>query len=301
MSEVTPVNVNNADPLAFASRVGKYSVFKDIFLKAFIKAVLKKGPQVIYFGEIHKDEPENYKSTLDRFNEMILPQLAKAGFTDLVLEYIPDDPEVEKELDRFYETGVLNAETAPKLLSTVSAYDNCAIIQTLMAARSLGIRVHGAYLSLTEIPQTIENPEYDSSPELQNETASLIAQHTLDQIKKLESKGAKFAIFGGLAHNDVKAGELAYMNTGEYLNGKYGKKYLEIDLIVPEALEDIPPESQGYVVPVNWKKLIPQKGVTVIQHANSYFLIFKKSCQITTLDFSAFFSCPLSFAPLCAQ
>jgi len=294
MDGVSSINNYDPNPLAFTNRIGRYSVSKESSLLSFLQALFRKDPQVIFFGELHKMEPENYQPTLELFAREILPQLAKHGFTDLILEYIPDDPLIEKELDQFYRTGVLDETTAPRLLGLISAFNYCAIRETLIKARELGIRVHGAYLNLEEINERIGNKSGVAA-------AGLVTQHMQNQINELHQNGRKYIIYGGLAHNDleVDSEEMRDINVGQYLEQLYAGRYFEVDLIVPESLADLTPEERSYVVPPNWRKLIPSRGVTVIRHADSYFLLFPQSCQVETLDFAEFYACPLSYAPQC--
>ena len=294
MGEISAVNTNKSDPLDFQSRVGDYSVARDVPLDAFLKALLKNDPQVIFFGELHKNAPENYESTMERFVEQILPRMAKAGYRDLIFEFIPDDPVVERELEEFYKTGVLNETVAPNLLTNVTIFDYCTIINVLTAARRLGVRVHGSYLSLSEIPKTVESDEYDRSEEFRDYTASLIVGHYIRNIDKLRQSGRKFILYGGLSHNDLHAEE-----AGEYLEQLYGNRYYEVDLIVPEALADVAPGGRLYAAPLNWRKLIPSRGVTVLRHASSFYLFFPQSCGVRPIDIFDFFTCPLSNAPGC--
>lgn len=294
MDGVSELNNYGLNPLAFTNRIGTYSVSKEISLLSFLQALFKKDPQVIFFGELHKTEPENYQPTLEHFAQEILPRLAKRGFTDLILEYIPDDPIIEKELEEFYKTGILDETTAPRLLGLISAFNYCAIRETLIKARELGIRVHGAYLNLEEINERIRSGNSAAA-------AGLITRHMLVQINELHQSGRKYIIYGGLAHNDldVDSEEMRDINVGLYLDQLYSGRYFEVDLVVPESLADFTPEERSYVVPPNWRKLIPVRGITVIQHANSYLLFFPQSCQVETLDFTEFYACPLSYAPQC--
>jgi hypothetical protein len=295
VTDLDPIEAKKPASLAFEDRVGDYSIMRDVPLIEFLKALLKNDPWVVFFGELHKAEPETYESTMERFAEQILPRMAKAGYRDLIFEFIPDDPVVEREIENFYKTGILNEEVAPNLLMNVTIFDYCTIIDVLTAARELGIRVHGAYLSLSEIPKTIESDEYDTSEEMRDYTAALIVGHETRRIDELRAGGRKFMIYGGLAHNDLRATE-----TGEYLDRLYGNRYFEVDLIVPEALAHLPADERPYVAPLNWRKLIPTRGVTVLRHANSYYLFFPRSCGVQTINIFDLFICPVTHASQCS-
>jgi hypothetical protein len=82
--------------------------------KAFT-ALLKKGAQIVSFGEIH-NESCTQDGSLPLFVATVLPAMAPNGYKDLVLEFLGDSPQVEAELTYFMSPGGFLNETDTPIL-----------------------------------------------------------------------------------------------------------------------------------------------------------------------------------------
>lgn len=274
----------------FSERIGDdYEITSNKSLGSVVNNVLKlknSKVQVIYFGELHKLNLQDYRIELERFTEEALPALKANNVNDVIVEFIPDDPEVEVELRLFYETGEISRETAPKLFSTINQFIYCAIIEFLKKTKELGIRVHAGGLSLAEAQETILQPDFLDDADLQIKAGDYIKGHTQKKIEELKITGKKIAIYGGMLHNDIKCTPYPATNLGAYLKNEFGNKYVEIDLLVPETLQENDKLDQIYAAPKGWKKLIPKKGVMTLRKGNSFIVIFPRTKDVKILDTS---------------
>ena len=266
-------------------------------------SIVDKAPdsaQIIYFGEAHKYNLQDYEIELSRFTEA-LPALKARHITDVVMEYLPDDPGAEKEIQTFYATGRLDQQTAPTVFSLVNQFMLCALKNFLTKARELGITVHPAGVTLAEGKVTTLRSDYLKDDKIQSTAALMTKDHIQRRIEQLRMTGRKFAIFGGMFRNDIQCTPQPASNLGGYLKREFGKGYVEIDLLVPETLANQPAPFQTYAAPKNWQRFIPRQGVTAIKRENSYLVIFPLTKGVVFLDSSDEFLLKCVPAPSAAE
>lgn len=227
--------------------------------------VFAQEARVVAFGEIH---PQNLAQSITGiFTSEILPTLAEAGITELVLEAIFSDPAIEEELDKFYRTGCLNDKETPTLLSNINIYVDAGQIKDLLyKARELGIRVHPGGLSRETAQATIFQPDFKRRDDLRLRAQSEITQNILHKINHLLDQGRRIAVLSGRRHNDIHptpADSVNGVNFGTFLQERLGNAYFEVDLMRGNNIRDP-------IRPAD----VPLDGVNVFKEDNSYTLVF---------------------------
>jgi hypothetical protein len=227
--------------------------------------ILADDPQVIAFGEIH---PRRLNQSMTGvFTAEILPSLAEAGITELVLEILFYDPAIEKDLDCFFKTGRLNSKETPDLLANINLYvEACQIKELLYRARELGVRIRPGGLSPETAEETILQPDFSARDDLRLRALREITKHSLEQINRQLDCGRRVAVYSGRRHNDIHPSPADQINGASYgtaLSERLGEAYFEVDLMRGNNIRDpIRPED------------VPQDGVNVFQEDNSYTLVF---------------------------
>ncbi|MFA4905847.1 MAG: hypothetical protein WC645_05025 [Candidatus Margulisiibacteriota bacterium] len=227
--------------------------------------ILADNPRVIAFGEIH---PRRLNQSMTGvFTAEILPSLAEAGITELVLEVLFCDPAIEKNLNSFYKTGRLNAKETPDLLANIELYvEACEIKELLYRARELGVRIRPGGLSPETAEETIFQPDFSARNDLRLRALQEITQHSLEQINRQLDYGRRVAVYSGRRHNDINPSSADLINGASYgttLSERLGDAYFEVDLMLGNNIRD-PIQSED----------VPQDGVNVLQDGNSYTLVF---------------------------
>jgi len=197
-----------------------------------VAALAAKGPRVVAFGEAHaqKDGPGG-PSTTKRFMDGLLP-LFKGKATDLLIELWVANGSCGKKT----EAKVAQQQ---KAVAAPQAETNQNEFVTLgNISKGLGIRPHVLVPPCDEYAKILDAGAGDVDAML-----SMIARLTANDIRafleKTEGKDAMLLAYGGALHNDVtpKKGHEAW-SFGAELAGKLGAKYMEVDLVVPEAVRD---------------------------------------------------------------
>lgn len=201
------------------------------------KAIAKlaaKGPRVMAFGEAHAQRGGPLgPSTTKRFTDSLLPVL-KGKATDLLIELWVANGSCGKKTEA-------KVATQQKAVSAPQAETNQNEFLTLgNASKAIGIRPHVLVPPCEDYAKILDAGAGDVDVML-----SMIARLTANDIRafleKTEGKGSILLAYGGALHNDVvpKVGHESWSFGAEF-SGKLGEKYMEVDLIVPEAIQDTP-------------------------------------------------------------
>jgi len=248
-------------------------------LSAAVQPILAQHPQVIAFGEFHPEWGFTYQSTIARFTEEVLPQLATEGICHLLFERILTDPVIEAELETFYSTNCeIDQEHTPTLLKYIEYADQQDVIKLLKKARELGIRIHPGGMSIEQALETIKNENYLNSSALRARAACYAGIALKNAVKNLlgQNQEIRLAVYSGLPHNNINPlpGQVENgINFGQELSQTLGEKYIEVDLVLPVDNTTV----DLFVRIPNWRDYIPPEGVTAVQNGRSYTLFFPRN------------------------
>jgi hypothetical protein len=271
------MTISPISPLSFYASQSKQSESPRALDKIFAN-----DPEVVAFGEIHREdteEPLNFHSTAQYFAQYILPFLPAHGIRDIVVEFLPDDPIIDVELAAYMETGELSNKT-PHINNWIEGPDRCGFLAFLRSARDNGITIHGGHLSLAEAPDAFDVASIVArDPE---GTARLVGQHTLRQIRSVLKEGRRVASFGGMRHNNYNPlPEDLQASYGDELYVQLGRRYVEVDLLVPE----LAPYSAGQIGLDNWERYVPEEGLNYFDQKQRYLIIFPRTPNIRQLTY----------------
>jgi len=201
----------------------------------------RRRPVVVGFGELHqKTDSRPVLSALERFRREMLTELARQA-TDLVVEtWVTEGrcgaketqvtAKVEKSTDRPVET-------------------ESEVVRLLKGAKALGVQPHILSVSCKEYDKLLDTQR---GGQLDFEKLlDLITRHLRERtLKVLAYRRARVdagaqrrrpplvAIYGGALHNDLfPLKELQMFSYAAAMQKATGKRYLEVDLYVPELLD----------------------------------------------------------------
>jgi hypothetical protein len=200
--------------------------------------LLDAQPSVLAVGEAHVMKGmDHVRSSTERFEQDFLPELAKHGTSELVVELLKPAPECEKPVE-----SVKKQEK--QVTEHQSTGNKNRFVSLGVAARERGIV---PYLLEPGCPtyQEIANAGDDAVIRMLevigSETERRVRQfyERQEQRRKKGEAGALVVAYGGALHNDVdvEAGKEKFA-FGKQLVELTGGRYLELDLIVPEFIQD---------------------------------------------------------------
>lgn len=197
-----------------------------------VRALVAKGPRVMAFGEAHaqKDGPK-VASTTKRFTDGLLP-VFKGKATDLVLELWVANGSCGKKTEQ-------KVAAQQKAVAAPQAETNQNEFVTLgNAAKSAGIRPHVLTPPCEDYQKILDAGGGDVDMML-SMIARLTAADIQSFLEKTQGKDSLLVTYGGALHNDVvaKPGHEAW-TFGPQMVGAIGAKYMEVDLVVPEAIRE---------------------------------------------------------------
>lgn len=243
-----------------------------------IAKLVAKGPKVVAFGEAHaqKDGPAG-PSTTKRFMDGLLP-IFKGKATDLLIELWVANGSCGKKT----EAKVAQQQ---KAVSAPQAETNQNEFVTLgNVSKALGIRPHVLVPPCDEYAKILDAGAGDVDAML-----SMIARLTANDIRafldKTEGKDAMLLAYGGALHNDVapKKGHEGW-SFGAEISAKIGAKYMEVDLVVPEAVRDTAAwQSLPWYGKVHPER-IGTSAVLATVGPSSYALFFPRGAKAITSD-----------------
>lgn len=232
-------------------------------LRTAVERILAKQPRVLSFGEIHKQSFSPFPSTAEQF-AALLPILVKNGYHDLVLESLPFGEHSQAESEAFLKTGV----RGPLLTAfTEGLPDEKGIMAILNMAKDLAdkgieLKLHGIHAR--------DLAEYEEMTRIgQANISQSINERMLTTINDLS--GRKVVTYTGAQHNNLMPvpGEERWSN-GQALKTRLGNSYAEIDLYLPELINNVPPTHLGVDC---WQAYVPTMGVNQISYPNGRIVI----------------------------
>ena len=234
---------------------------------AAVRAMLVDHPRVVSFGEYHQQKKTaRIPSALWHFTREILPVLRAADATDLVAE-------------TWITTGSCG-EVEQKSIAQVDkaiqrpAHTENEVITLLRRAKALGSEVHILQVACKDYRAIFDRSQVNFDRLLR-----LTRDQLETQIRAaLQRHGSRMVVsYGGALHNDrYPSSDLAPYSFAEAIARAVGGKYLEIDLYVPEYIDQDAtirrePWYQAY------RRAYRPKQVVVVERApGSYALVFPR-------------------------
>jgi len=222
-----------AGPRPLAERCGALECGRFATPEAAFEAVLAERPLVLAVGETHAQAgTEGIPSTTSRFTGALLPLLGGKA-SDLVLELWVADGSCGKQ-----ETRVAQAQkpvTEPQRETNQNEF-----VLLGQRASELGLRPHVLRPSCADYDRVVA-----AGPDGVTEMLALIARDTealiAATLRRNRSQGIERIVvaYGGAMHNDLvpREGREAY-SFGPSVSAHTGDRYVELDLIVPEFIQD---------------------------------------------------------------
>jgi hypothetical protein len=196
------------------------------------KFVLAKNPQVLAVGEAHAQKgTEAIASSTKRFTEQFLPLVAPMA-TDVVVELWAPEPKCMKE--------VKQVASAQKPVVTAQAETNQNEYVTLgNKAKAVGMTPWLLRPTCDDFSMLA-----DAGDDAIGQMLGLVKRLTQEKLVQLMQKngGQKAVVaYGGALHNDLKPPpETKEYSFGPELDRQTNGRFVELDLIVPEYVKDIP-------------------------------------------------------------
>lgn len=194
-----------------------------------VQSLLGDAPRVISFGEYHQTKATSkIPSALKRFSYEILPSLQEAGATDLVVETWITTGECG-EVEKKAVTHVEHTTERPKTTEN-------EVVTLLRRAKASDILPRILEVACKDYQAIFQADQMDYEKLLRITRDQLEAQIR----KALERKQSRLVLtYGGALHNDLyPTDELAPYAFGQAISQAVDGKYLEIDLVVPEYVEN---------------------------------------------------------------
>jgi hypothetical protein len=201
--------------------------------RAAFEQALLGAPRVVAIGEAHAQKAApGVESATARFARELLPALAPR-VKGIVIELLAPD----RRCERHEEQAV--AERTKPVTEPQRDTNQSEFLALGFEAKKLGIRAEPLIPTCDELKAVLTS-DNDVGALLE-----LIANVTLrETVDFLDHQKPEYgiAIYGGLLHNDVtpKQGEEPW-SFGPRLREHAHDSYVEIDLIVPELVQNVPP------------------------------------------------------------
>jgi hypothetical protein len=199
------------------------------------EAILAEKPRVLAVGEAHAQKgKEGIPSSAKRFTESVLPLLGGRA-SDLVVELLMPNPKCEKRTEEVRE------KQAPATTKQAATNQN-EYVAMGEAARRLQIVPDLLRPSCEDLEAIAK-----AGPDAIAASLETIARLTRVQVEKLLDRNARtpgdedklVVTYGGALHNDLAPPpERAAWSFGPALSAKVADRYVEVDLFVPEYVED---------------------------------------------------------------
>jgi hypothetical protein len=197
-------------------------------------AILEERPRILAIGETHAQKGfEKIASVTKRFTEGMLPQL-KDHATALVLELWVNDGSCGKAKEKAVQ------QQQKEVVKDQAKTDQNEFVTLAVAAHDIGIvpyRVHPTCEELDKIQKAGDDGVF--------EMLSMLTSHMRDEATKLYKDNDKVSpnkvilTYGGAMHNDLvpRKGREQW-SFAKDLDDLSGHKYIELDLVVPEYVND---------------------------------------------------------------
>ncbi len=208
------------------------------------QAVLRDDPAVLAVGEAHAQRGATVASSARRFTEQLLPLLA-GRTSDLLVELMMPPKGCTKQVE--------SARSAQKPVTTQQAAGNQnEYVAMGEAARKLGIvpdLLRPSCEDLSAVEASASGGRENAGPDAIDVSLKTIARLTTAQAEKMidraradaaDAAHTKMVVtYGGALHNDTAPPpERAAWAFGPALSKYVSGSYVELDLYVPEFIED---------------------------------------------------------------
>ncbi len=240
------------------------------------KEILKSKPRVIAFGEYHETkEGSKVKSAIKRFTQDLLALVQKHS-SDIVVEtWIPSG-----------KCGTKEAAVTKKVEETINrpATTEDEVVTLIETADKVGVEPHILTLSCEEYasiqPGADGNIDYVKlldviTGQLRKTILGIVAGKLLE---KAPRRDKMVLVYGGALHNDVyPSKDFETFSFARQVNKMVKGKYLEVDLYVPEFIEDDKSVTAEAWYPIWEKQAQPGKPTLVRRSASSYIIVFPRT------------------------
>jgi len=232
--------------------------------------VLKQSPRILSIGEFHAQRGyEELPSAVERFARTMLPAL-QGKASDLVVEvWIPPGncTQEQKKVER-------EQREVKQQQSKRNPYDYVALAQQ---AKKLGIEPFPLRPTCDDF-RAVNSAGDDSILKMLQLTARMLQSGATRAYERSQKKGDSSLIltFGGAMHNDIRPDHSCGKpcSFGEALVSLTQDHYIELDMVVPEYIED-----RDFWRSRSWYKhysrsLTDGKALLLNPAPNSYVLFF---------------------------
>jgi hypothetical protein len=239
--------------------------------KAFA-AVLAREPQVLALGEAHAQKgSEGIATATQRFREQLLPLMEKKA-SDLVIELMVADGSCKPTQDKV-------AQVQKPVVEQQAKTNKSEFVLLGEASDKLGIRPHVLRPSCEDYKAVVAAGD-DGVAQMLTMIADLTANLVHQILERNDKQGTKKLVlaYGGALHNDVAPDkERAAWSFGPRLRERTGDHYVELDLIVPEFIQDNDSWRKMPWYPHYDRSKLGDKVVLFNPAPNSYVLVFAAS------------------------
>ncbi len=238
--------------------------------KAFAD-VLAQKPLVLAIGEAHQtNETVDVRSAISRFTESMLPML-KHRASDLVVETWVAEGKCGEEEERAVE-GIDETTERPETTED-------EVTTLILHARDLAILP-----SILEVSCKDYHDLFDDKREIDSEKLLLLVTRLLEEkvehlYQQNQRRGSKrmVVIYGGAVHNDVAPrADLAAFSYGPALVKLTKGRYVELDLYVPELIENDEDYAKEAWYPQFQKHVSSKETLLIETSTTSFVLVFPK-------------------------
>lgn len=235
----------------------------------------EKTVEVIGFGEYHQTKgATDVPSSLHRFTEEILP-LLKGKASDLILEtWAASETCGQREREVVGDVQ----ETIQRPSATESE-----IVVAIKTAQSINIHPHILEMECDDYEAVFQEGEVDYDMMLK-----VLTRLQRDKVREVRYARARrrtswpsiVTVYGGNLHNDLYPElETASWTYGPELERSLGKRYVEVDLFVPEYIEGDKNLARQSWYPIFIERQSTDHVLLLERGPSSYVLIFKRSAS----------------------
>jgi len=270
-ARVTPGDAGPPGGTFVASECGKIPcrLFSDE--RAAFATLLDPLPAVLAIGESHAQSGSVVEPSVRRFTRDLLPMLAGRA-SDIVIELMLPNPKCAPDSKKARQEQKVVTEHQAKT-------DQNDYVALGSRARALGVRPHALEPTCADLSHIAE-----AGPDVVTVSLDVVTRLATETISRFLSanvaaKDARLVLaYGGLMHNDLAPRpERARWSFGPTMKEKTSDRYIEVDLVAPEQIEDSPTwRSLPWVTGFD-RDAHPDRAVLLSPSPRSYVLVFRRS------------------------